>query len=63
MPRQSWKKIRSIADPQTLASAERKTQTILDALIRQDHSEDDPADPVAASEWEAFPDEEHKPRL
>jgi hypothetical protein len=60
MARHSWKQIRSIADPQTIEGAARKTQAMLDALIRQDSSESDPAD-RAVGEWEDFPGENNEP--
>jgi hypothetical protein len=62
MPRHSWKEIRSTADPQTIAAAERKAEAMLDAMVRQDHTDNEPTNPVAAAEWEAFPGEKNEPR-
>jgi hypothetical protein len=36
MPRQSWKTIRSIADPETISRAEIKTAAILSSMDRED---------------------------
>jgi hypothetical protein len=36
MPRQSWKAIRSTADPETIANAEIKTEAILAEMDRDD---------------------------